>query len=51
VNFWLNVTLDVPPLLTGELAVGFTNSARYFLSEASVYHLLKTHHLIVRPSS
>jgi putative transposase len=38
--------------LIAGLAVRFTDAERYFVSEASVYRLLKTHDLItVRPSS
>ena len=33
-----------------ELAVRFTDETRYFVSEASVYRLLKAHDLITSPA-
>ena len=35
---------------TRELAVRFTDAERYFVSEASVYRLLKAHDLITSPA-
>ena len=34
----------------GKLAVTFTDTRRYFVSEASVYRLLKAHNLITSPA-
>jgi transposase-like protein len=48
----VNLALDEPTLSPRELAVRFTDSEKYFVSEASVYRLLKA--MIsspVRPSS
>jgi transposase InsO family protein len=39
-----------PDLSPRELAVTFTDQRRYFVSEASVYRLLKAHDLITSPS-
>src|SRR5437016_2173764 len=39
-----------PALSPGELAVRFTDSESYFVSEASVYRLLKAHDLIASPA-
>ncbi len=33
-----------------ELAVKFADTEKYFASEASVYHLLKSHDLIISPA-
>ena len=46
----LKLALDEPELSPRELAVRFTDEARYFLSEASVYRLLKAHDLITGPA-
>src|SRR5262249_33551010 len=44
--------LDEPGLSPGEVATRFTDVKQYFVSEASVYRLLKAHDLITtRPSS
>ena len=43
----LDMALDQPELSPRELAVTFTDEKRYFVSEASVYRLLKAHDLIV----
>jgi hypothetical protein len=42
----IQLALDEPALSPGELAVRFTDSQSYFVSEASVYRLLKAHDLI-----
>ena len=39
-----------PDLSPRELAVTFTDQKRYFVSEASVYRLLKAHDLITSPA-
>ena len=44
------LALDQPELSPRELAVRFTDSQRYFVSEASVYRLLKAHDLITSPA-
>lgn len=46
----LQLALDEPELSPRELAVRFTDSERYFVSEASVYRLLKAHDLITSPA-
>ena len=38
--------MQEPELSPWELAVGFTDTKRYFVSEASVYRILKAHDLI-----
>jgi putative transposase len=40
----------MPELSPGELAVHFTDTEKYFVSEASVYHLLKSLDLITSPA-
>ena len=42
--------LDEPALSPRELAVRFTDTEGYFVSEASVYRLLKAHDLIASPA-
>ncbi len=42
--------LEAPELSPRELAVRFTDEEKYFVSEASVYRLLKAHDLITRPA-
>ncbi len=42
--------LDQPQLRPRELAVRFTDDKKYFVSEASVYRLLKAHGLITTPA-
>ena len=42
--------LDQPELSPRELAVRFTDEKKYFVSEASVYRLLKAHDLITTPA-
>ena len=44
------LALDQPELSPRELAVRFTDEERYFVSEASVYRLLKAHDLITSPA-
>lgn len=44
------MALEEPELSPRELAVRFTDTQGYFVSEASVYRLLKAHDLITSPS-
>lgn len=44
------MALDEPELSPRELAVRFTNTQRYFVSEVSVYRLLKAYDLITSPA-
>ena len=46
----VNLALDEPALSSRELAVRFTDTEGYFVSEASVYRLLKAHDLIASPA-
>lgn len=46
----LEMALDRPELSPRELAVTFTDERAYFVSEASVYRLLKAHDLITSPA-
>jgi transposase InsO family protein len=46
----LDLALIEPELSPRELAVRFTDSKGYFVSEASVYRLLKAHDLITSPA-
>ena len=46
----IDLALDQPELSPRELAVRFTDEERYFVSEASVYRLLKAHDLITSPA-
>ena len=46
----LDLALNEPELSPRELAVRFTDTNRNFVSEASVYRLLKTHDLITSPA-
>src|SRR6266849_3234985 len=46
----VTLALDQPELSPRELAVRFTDVERYFVSEASVYRLLKAHDLITSPA-
>src|SRR4051812_33246404 len=46
----ITLALDETELSPRELAVRFTDSERYFVSEASVYRLLKAHDLITSPA-
>ena len=45
----IKLALDEPALSPRELAVRFTDTENYFVSEASVYRLLKAHDLIASP--
>jgi transposase InsO family protein len=45
----IDLALEQPELSPRELAVKFTDDQRYFVSEASVYRLLKAHDLITSP--
>ena len=44
------MALDIPELSPRELAVRFTDTKGYFVSESSVYRLLKAHDLISSPA-
>jgi putative transposase len=46
----VDLALEVPELSPRELAVQFTDTQRYFVSEASVYRLLKAHDFITSPA-
>ena len=46
----VDMALDEPELSPRELAVRFTDTQSYFVSEASVYRLLKAHDLITSPA-
>ena len=46
----IDMALDCPELSPRELAVRFTDEQRYFVSEASVYRLLKSQDLITSPA-
>ena len=46
----VTLALEQPELSPRELAVRFTDEQRYFVSEASVYRLLKAHDLITSPA-
>ena len=46
----IRLALDEPALSPRELAVRFTGAEGYFVSEASVYRLLKAHDLITSPA-
>ena len=46
----VNMALDRPELSPREVAVTFTDERAYFVSEASVYRLLKAHDLITSPA-
>ena len=47
----ITLALEEPELSPRELAVRFTDERQYFVSEASVYRLLKAHDLITSPAS
>ena len=49
-NLYLQLALDEPELSPRELAVRFTDRVGDFVSEASVYRLLKAHDLITSPA-
>ena len=46
----IDLAFEQPELSPRELAVRFTEQRRYFVSEASVYRLLKAHDLITSPA-
>src|SRR6202451_2508375 len=46
----VDLALDQPELSPRELAVRFTDEQEYFVSEVSVYRLLKAHDLITSPA-
>ena len=46
----VDLALECPELSPWELAVRFTDTRGYFVSEASVYRLLKAHDLITSPT-
>ena len=46
----IELALQAPELSPRELAVRFTDQENYFVSEASVYRLLKAHDLITSPA-
>jgi transposase InsO family protein len=46
----IDLALEQPELSPRELAVRFTDTRKYFVSEASVYRLLKAHDLITSPA-
>ena len=46
----VDLALEEPELSPRELAVRFTDTRHYFVSEASVYRLLKAHDLITSPA-
>jgi len=46
----IQLALDEPRLSPRELAIRFTDTRSYFVSEASVYRLLKTRQLIASPA-
>lgn len=46
----INLALELPELSPRELAVRFTDERKYFVSQASVYRLLKAYDLITSPA-
>jgi hypothetical protein len=46
----VDLALNEPDLSPRELAVRFTHAKKYFVSEASVYRLLKSYGLITSPA-
>ena len=46
----VEVALEAPELSPRELAVRYTDTARYFVSESTVYRLLKAQDLITSPA-
>jgi putative transposase len=46
----IDLALECPELSPRELAVRFTDTQGYFVSESSVYRLLKAHDLITSPA-
>jgi len=49
-NQIVELALDAPELSPRELAVRFADESKYFVSESSVYRLLKAHDLITSPA-
>ena len=49
-NQIIDLALEEPELSPRELAIRFTDTKKYFVSEASVYRLLKAHDLITSPA-
>ncbi len=49
-NAILKLALDKPDLSPRELAVNYTDGKAYFVSESTVYRLLKAHDLITSPA-
>ena len=47
----VDLALDEPELSPRELALRFTDTERYFVSEVSVYRLLKARNLITSPTT
>ena len=45
----VDLALEEPEISPRELAVRFTDTKGYFVSEASVYRILKAHDLITSP--
>ena len=46
----IDLALDCPEMSPRELAAKFTGTRKYYVSEASVYRLLKAHDLITSPA-
>ena len=46
----IDLALEIPESSPRELAVRYTDEKQYFVSEASVYRLLKAHDLITSPA-
>lgn len=46
----IDLALDRPEMSPRELAAKFTDTCKYYVSEASVYRLLKEHDLITSPA-
>ena len=46
----IELALDVPELSPRELALRFTHDQGHFVSESTVYRLLKSHDLITSPA-
>ncbi len=46
----IDLALDCPEMSPRELAAKFTDTRKYYVSEASVYRLLKAHDLITSPA-
>ncbi len=46
----IDLALELPELSPRELAVRFTDEKQYFVSESSVYRLLKAHDLVTSPA-